>query len=340
MTSQAQATRMEFVNLPGTGLKMSRVAIGTWAIGGWMWGGTDEAESIATIRAALEHGINVIDTAPVYGFGRSEEIVGKAVAQGHLRSTVIIATKTGLEWQGDKVSRNASRARIMREAEDSLRRLQTDYIDVYQVHWPDPLVRIEETAAAMSALYDQGKIRAIGVSNFSIKQMDRFRRVAPLHVLQPPYNLFERAIEAELLPYCRDNNIATFGYGALCRGLLSGRMHSDTAFGGDDLRRSDPKFAAPRFAQYLAAVQKLDQLAQQCFGKRVIHLAVRWMLDQGVTTALWGARHPSQLQPVDEIPGWRLDASTKAEIDRILRETISDPVGPEFMAPPARSIAA
>ena len=146
MTSHAQAISMEFVDLPGTGLKVSRVAIGTWAIGGWMWGGTDEAESIATIRAALEHGINVIDTAPVYGFGRSEEIVGKAVAQGHLRSTVIIATKAGLEWQGDKVSRNASRGRIMREVEDSLRRLQTDYIDVYQVHWPDPLVRIEETA--------------------------------------------------------------------------------------------------------------------------------------------------------------------------------------------------
>ncbi len=342
MTSQAETieTNMEFVDLPRTGLKVSRVAIGTWAIGGWMWGGTDEAESIATIRAALEHGINVIDTAPVYGFGRSEEIVGNALAQGHLRSNVIVATKVGLEWQGGKVSRNASRARIMREVEDSLRRLQTDYIDVYQVHWPDPLVMIEETAEAMSALYNQGKIRAIGVSNFSVDQIARFRRVAPLHVLQPPYNLFERGIENDLLPYARDNNIATFGYGALCRGLLSGRMRSDTAFGGDDLRRTDPKFVAPRFAQYLAAVGRLDQLAQQRFGKRVIHLAVRWMLDQGITTALWGARHPNQLLPVDEISTWRVDASTKAEIDRILRETVTEPVGPEFMAPPARAIAA
>jgi aryl-alcohol dehydrogenase-like predicted oxidoreductase len=159
-------------------------------------------------------------------------------------------------------------------------------------------------------------------------------------VLQPPYNLFERGIEADLLPYCRENKIATFGYGALCRGLLSGRMRPDTAFGGDDLRRSDPKFVVPRFAQYLAAVQRLDQLAQQRFSKRIIHLAVRWMLDQGITTALWGARHPNQLLPVDEISGWRIGASTKAEIDRILRETISDPVGPEFMAPPARSVAA
>jgi aryl-alcohol dehydrogenase-like predicted oxidoreductase len=342
MTSQADVIEadMEYVDIPRTGLKVSRVAIGTWAIGGWMWGGTDVAESIATIRAALDHGINVIDTAPAYGFGRSEEIVGKAIADGRPRSSVIIATKTGLEWQGDSVSRNASRARIMREIEDSLRRLQTDYIDVYQVHWPDPLVMIEETAEAMYALYNQGKIRAIGVSNFSVDQIARFRSVAPLHVLQPPYNLFERGIEADLLPYTRDNKIATFGYGALCRGLLSGRMRTDTVFEGDDLRRSDPKFVAPRFAQYLAAVQRLDQLAQERFGKRVIHLAVRWMLDQGITTALWGARHPNQLLPVDEITGWRLDASAKAEIDRILRETVSEPVGPEFMAPPARSVAA
>jgi aryl-alcohol dehydrogenase-like predicted oxidoreductase len=342
MTSQADVIEadMEYVDIPRTGLKVSRVAIGTWAIGGWMWGGTDVAESIATIRAALDHGINVIDTAPAYGFGRSEEIVGKAIADGRPRSSVIIATKTGLEWQGDSVSRNASRARIMREIDDSLRRLQTDYIDVYQVHWPDPLVMIEETAEAMYALYNQGKIRAIGVSNFSVDQIARFRSVAPLHVLQPPYNLFERGIETDLLPYTRDNKIATFGYGALCRGLLSGRMRTDTVFDGDDLRRSDPKFVAPRFAQYLAAVQRLDQFAQERFGKRVIHLAVRWMLDQGITTALWGARHPNQLLPVDEITGWRLDASAKAEIDRILCETVSDPVGPEFMAPPARRVAA
>jgi aryl-alcohol dehydrogenase-like predicted oxidoreductase len=332
-------TSMDFAGIPGTSLKVSRVAIGTWAIGGWMWGGTDEAESIATIRAAVDHGINVIDTAPAYGFGRSEEIVGKAIAEAKLRSRVVIATKTGLEWQNGKVFRNASRARIMQEVADSLRRLRTDYIDIYQVHWPDPLTPIEETADAMLALLEQGRIRAIGVSNFSVAQMDRFRRVAPLHVLQPPYNLFERGIEADLLPYCAKRGIAMLGYGALCRGLLSGRMLPDTVFDGDDLRRSDPKFREPRFAQYLAAVQRLDQLAQR-FGKRVIHLAVRWMLDQGVTTALWGARHPGQLQPVDEVTGWQLDASAKAEIDRILRETIVDPVGPEFMAPPARSIAA
>src|SRR6266699_2185878 len=192
-----------------------------------MWGGTEEAESIATIRAAVEHGINLIDTAPAYGFGHSEEIVGKALAEGGLRSRVLIATKTGLEWEGGRVFRDASRARILREVEDSLRRLRTDYIDIYQVHWPDPLVRIEETADAMQMLFRQGKIRAIGVSNFSVLQMEQFRRAAPLHVLQSPYNLFEREIETDTLAYCRRNAIATLGYGALCRGLLSGRMRPD-----------------------------------------------------------------------------------------------------------------
>jgi aryl-alcohol dehydrogenase-like predicted oxidoreductase len=163
MTNQAdvQDVEMEFAPIRGTSLKVSRVAIGTWAIGGWMWGGTDEAESVATVRAAFDHGINVVDTAPVYGFGRSEEIVGKALAEGRLRSRVVIATKVGLEWRDGRVFRNASRQRIFHEIEDSLRRLRTDRIDIYQVHWPDPLVTIEETAEAMHTLFEQGKIRAI-----------------------------------------------------------------------------------------------------------------------------------------------------------------------------------
>ncbi|MGY3609633.1 MULTISPECIES: aldo/keto reductase [unclassified Bradyrhizobium] len=330
---------MERAEIQGTSLQVSRVALGTWAIGGWMWGGTDEAESIKTIQGAIGHSVNVIDTAPAYGFGRSEEIVGKALAGSGLRSQVLIATKVGLEWEGGRVFRNASRARILRELKESLRRLRTDYIDIYQVHWPDPLVTIEETAETMRELFEQGTIRAIGVSNFSVQEMERFRRIAPLHVLQPPFNLFERGIETDILPYCRENNIATFGYGALCRGLLSGRMRPDSKFGGDDLRRTDPKFRQPRFAQYLAAVERLDLFAQRRFGKRVIHLAIRWMLDQGITTALWGARNPSQLLPVDEVSGWQLDASARADINRILRETITDPIGPEFMAPPARSVA-
>ena len=191
---------------------------------------------------------------------------------------------------------------------------------------------------AARSLYEQGKILAIGVSNFSIAQMDAFRRAAPLHVLQSPYNLFERGIEDEILPYCRRNRIAVLGYGALCRGLLSGRMRRDTTFSGDDLRKSDPKFQQPRFDQYLGAVERLDLLAGYRYAKHVIHLAVRWMLDQGVAVALWGARHPSQLAAVGEVGGWSLEADAGAEIDRVRRERIPDPVGPEFMAPPARDL--
>src|SRR5271169_2496488 len=200
MTFQdTRTTDMEFVNLP---LRASRIALGTWAIGGWMWGGTDEQESIRTICAAFDRGINLIDTAPVYGFGRSEEIVGKALAEGGLRHRAVLATKVGLDWRGAQPIRDASPRRIFKEIEASLKRLKTDVIDIYQVHWPDPATPIEETAAAMAALYQQGKIRAIGVSNFSPEQMDRFSKVAPIHTVQPPYNLFERAIENDVLAHC------------------------------------------------------------------------------------------------------------------------------------------
>ena len=332
---QTPAVESEFVEIPGTGLKVSRVALGTWAMGGWMWGGTDQRESIATIHTAVNQGINLIDTAPVYGFGVSEEIVGAALDRK--RTQAVIATKSGLEWRDGKVYRNATRARIMQEVDDSLRRLRTDYIDIYQVHWPDPLVPVEETAEAMLSLYEQGKIRAIGVSNFSVDQMERFRRVAPLHVLQPPYNLFERAIEDKILPYCRANHIVTLGYGALCRGLLSGRMRPDTKFEGDDLRRIDPKFQPPRFAQYLDAVRQLDEVAQRRFHRRVIHLAVRWMLDQGISVALWGGRHPDQVEAALGVADWSLNAVHRALIELIVNTAVRDPVGPEFMAPLQRA---
>ena len=288
---------MEYATVKGLNRKLSRIGLGTWAIGGFMWGGTDEREALETIRTALEHGITLIDTAPAYGFGSAEELVGRALAQYGKREQVIIATKVGLEWRGTQLFRNSTRARIMNEIDDSLRRLQTDYIDIYQVHWPDPLVPIEETAAAMQQLYKQGKIRAIGVSNYSLEQMNLFQQAAPLHTAQPPYNLFERDVERDVLPYCRTHGISTLTYGSLCRGLLSGKMKLDTEFQGDDVRKIDPKFQPPRYAQYLKAVERLDRFAQENYGKRVLELALRWTLDQPfVTVALWGARHP---QPAD-----------------------------------------
>jgi aryl-alcohol dehydrogenase-like predicted oxidoreductase len=331
---------LEYINIAGTNLISSRIALGTWAMGGWMWGGTDEKESIRTIHAALDQGINLIDTAPVYGFGRSEEIVGEALRQRGRRESIILATKVGLDWTNGKIERNSTRQRILQELEDSLRRLQTDYVDIYQVHWPDPLVPIEETAATLRELYEQGKIRAIGVSNYSPEQMARFRAVAPLHTIQPPYNLFEREIERDVLPFALGHGLTSLAYGALCRGLLSGAMRADRQFAKDDMRNTtDPKFQAPHFAEYLNAVSVLDTFARENYGKRVIHLAVRWLLDQpGVGVALWGARRPEQLAPIREVIGWSLGKTDFAAIDAILRENIHNPVGPEFMAPPARQI--
>ena len=327
---------METIEIGASGLRASRIALGTWAIGGWMWGGnSDLDESIRTIRSAVERGVTLIDTAPVYGFGRSEEIVGMALAEG-LRDRAVIATKVGLEWRDGKVWRNSSPARIRKEVEESLRRLRTDYIDLYQVHWPDPRVPIKETAGALVRLLKEGKIRAIGVSNYSPAQMAEFRQVAPIHSVQPPYNLFEREAEGDVLPYAAQHDLAVLCYGALCRGLLTGTITSATQFKGDDLRRNDPKFQEPRFAQYLAAVASLDRYARERYGLPVLALAVRWVLDQGDTIALWGARHPAQLDPVDEAMGWKLDDEAKRRIDAILRETVKDPVGPEFMAPPSR----
>jgi len=327
---------MEYTTLHPDLPEASRVGLGTWAIGGWMWGGTDERNAIDTILSALDRGITLIDTAPVYGFGQSEEIVGKALDEADRREDVVLATKVGLDWNDDTPYRRATPERIRDEITDSLERLQTDYIDLYQVHWPDPLVPADETARALRELRDEGLIRAIGVSNFQPTQMDTFRRAAPLDANQPPYNLFERGIEDGVLPYCQNEDIALLTYGALCRGLLSGKMTADRSFEGDDLRNTDPKFQAPRFEQYLAAVDRLDQFAQERYDRRVIHLAVRWILDQGVDVALWGARRPDQLDAVEQVSGWSLTDDDLDEIDRILDETIEDPVGPDFMAPPAR----
>lgn len=329
---------MEYSQVANTEMKASRIGLGTWAIGGWMWGGTDEKQSIRTIHTALDKGINVIDTAPVYGFGRSEEIVGKAVKEYGHRDEILLATKVTLNWQGEQPFRDASKERIIKEVDDSLHRLQTDVIDMYQVHWPDPLTPIEETAEAMKSLYDSGKIRAIGVSNFSTEQMDIFRQAAPLHTVQPPYNLFEREIEKDILPYCEKNQLTTLLYGSLCRGLLSGKMTKDHAFYGDDLRKEDPKFQQPRYQQYLNAVTELDRLAKERFGKSVIHLTVRWILDQpGASIALWGARRPDQLVVLNDVMGWHISDEDKDDINRILQSTIKDPVGPEFMAPPLKN---
>jgi len=328
---------METTKIAKTDIEMSRVGLGTWAIGGWMWGGTDEKLSIETIHKALDSGVNMVDTAPVYGFGTSEKIVGKALKEYGNRDKIVLATKAALEWNDDGVFRNSSKERLEKEIDDSLKRLQTDYIDIYQIHWPDKLVAFDETAEFLNRLLEKGKIRAIGVSNYSAEQMDEFRKTAPIHTSQPPYNMFERQIEDDILPYCLENNIVPITYGAICRGLLSGKMTEDKTFEGDDLRKIDPKFQGERFKQYLSAVGRLDKFARDNYGKTVMDLAIRWVLDKTkIGTALLGARKPYQVENIENIYGWHIDESGMKEIDKILSEEIKDPVGPEFMAPPHR----
>ncbi len=328
---------METTKIRDVPIPASRIGLGTWAMGGTQWGGTDDDESVRTIHAALDLGVTLIDTAPAYGFGHSEEVVGRAIAERGNRDRVVLATKVGLEQVGDGLFRNSTRKQIFAEVEASLERLRTDYIDLYQVHWPDLDTPYEDTARALLELQRAGKIRAIGVSNYSVEAMERFQSVAPIATAQPPLNLFEREAELDILPWCRAHDVGTLTYGALCRGLLGGAIDERTKFAGDDLRKTDPKFQPPRFAQYLRAVKLLERFARERYGKGVLALAVRWVLDQpGVSAALWGVRHPRELDPIGEVTGWRLDDEALQYIAEVVAESVRDPVGPEFMAPPER----
>ncbi len=326
---------MEYTQI--NGVRVSRIGLGTWAIGGLEWGAVADRESIDTCRAIFEHGINCVDTAFIYGDGHAERIVAKAMAEHGRREDFYIATKGGLRRGGDRVVADGRPTQIQQEIEDSLRRFQVDYIDLYQLHWPDPLVPIAQTANAMREMYETGKIRALGVSNCSAQQMAEFQAVAPLHASQPPINLFEREAQESIVPYCRKHEVAVLAWSALCRSLLTGKIRADQTFPENDIRSADPKFQPPRLAQYVAAVDALDRYAQEHYGKRVLHLALRWLLDQpDVSVALWGARRPEQLAPVEEIFGWKLTAVDMQAIDRIVCETVKDPVGPEYLKPGLR----
>jgi aryl-alcohol dehydrogenase-like predicted oxidoreductase len=196
---------------------------------------------------------------------------------------------------------------------------------------------VAEVAALLASFQREGKVRALGVSNFSVAQMEEFRAVAPLASDQPPYNLFERQIDGEILPWCAANGVAVLTWSTLCRSLLAGRAHRGMKFDPKDIRNYDPKFQEPRFSQYMTAVERLAAFAREHYGKSVLELAARWVLDRpGVSVALWGARRPEQLDAVAGVMGWKLDASAMAEIDRIVEETVTDPVGPEYLSPRVR----
>jgi aryl-alcohol dehydrogenase-like predicted oxidoreductase len=320
------------------GAEVSRVGLGTWAIGGTEWGTVSDDQAIATILSAVERGLNLIDTAPIYGRGHAEELIGKAIRQHGSRDAFYIATKAGLDWNTQGVSANSTPARLRRELEDSLRRLGTTYVDLYQVHWPDTLTPIGEAAGVLKEFVEAGKVRALGVSNFSVAQMEEFRQVVPLASDQPPYNIFEREIDSGVLPWCAQNGVAVLTYSSLCRSLLGGRVHRGMRFDPGDIRSVDPKFQEPRFSQYMTAVEQLAAFARERYQKSVIELAARWVLDRpGVSVALWGAKRPDQLDAVAGVMGWSLNAEAMAEIDRIVAESVKDPIGPEYLTPLVRS---
>ncbi len=330
---------MEYTRIHDT--EVSRIGLGTWALGGSEWGAVEESDAVRTCLAIFEHGMNLIDTAPIYGFGRAETVIGKAIKEHGRREDFYLATKCGLEWdvpgRPGAVVANSTVDRIERELRASLARLGTSYIDLYFVHWPDTRTPMEEVAGAFLRFFEQGRIRAIGVSNFSVAQLEAFRRVAPIHAIQPPYNLFERAIDEQVLPYCREHEIAVLTYSSLCRSLLAGRLRADTQFAEGDIRREDPKFQQPRFGQYLAAVERLDGFAQQHYRKHVLELAARWVLDQpGISAALWGAHSPQQLDAVESVMGWHLDDRAREAMAQIIAQVVKDPVGPEYLTPAVR----
>lgn len=289
--------------LGGSSIDASAVGLGTWAIGGWMWGGTDESESIAAIQASIDEGISLIDTAPAYGQGRAEEILGSAI-RGR-RDAVVLATKCGLVWHttkgnrffdfdGEPVHRYLGRESIVHEVEESLRRLGTDHIDLYITHWQDPTTPIEETVAALVQLREQGKIRAIGASNVSEQELQSYVATGELDAIQEEYSMIARDIETTLLPIARDAGVSTLSYSSLALGLLSGSMGPDRVFSGDDQRKGNPRFSLGNREKVARLMEAIEPVADAHAATKA-QIVIAWTLQQpGITYSLCGARNPKQ----------------------------------------------
>jgi aryl-alcohol dehydrogenase-like predicted oxidoreductase len=290
------------VALGATGMEISRVGYGAWAIGGagWWhaWGDQDDEQSIEAIRRAVELGINWVDTAPIYGLGHSEEVVGRAL-QG-LDDRPYVFTKASLYEKDGAVAHSLKRDSIRREVEASLSRLQLDAIDVYQVHWPDPDADVEEGWATFAELKSEGLVRHIGVSNFDVAQLRRAQAIAPVETLQPPYSLLERAIEDEILPFAEQEGIGVVCYSPMASGLLSGAMTAEriAALPGNDWRKHDPRFQEPELSRNLAIVARLQTVAER-HGTTPGAIAVAWTLrNPAVHGSIVGFRRPDQIEPL------------------------------------------
>lgn len=316
---------MEKRSLGESGLKVSAIALGTWAMGATVetWGQVDDRESIAAIHQAIDCGINLIDTAPIYGLGHSEEIVGKAICGR--REEVILATKCGLLFpksNNELPPRSLKKERVIQECEDSLRRLRTDVIDLYQCHWPDPDTPIRETMEALTKLLEQGKIKAIGVSNFSCDQIAAAKEFGPIASMQSSFSMFHLRTADELIPFCQEHKMAMLPYSPLAKGLLTGKFDATSTF--TDIRSKDSEFIGARYRRNLNIVDRLKSMARE-YGKTVSQLVINWTASYpGITSPIVGAKRPSQVLENAGGVGWTLRDEDIAQVEKLLRGNVSE----------------
>ncbi|WP_112311860.1 aldo/keto reductase [Pseudogemmobacter bohemicus] len=320
-------------NIGRSEIQASAIGLGTWAIGGWMWGGTDRAQSIAAIQASIDEGVSLIDTAPAYGQGLAEEIVGEAI-RGR-RDKVVLATKCGLVWHvqkgnhffdydGTPVHRYLGRDAVFYEIDESLRRLQTDYIDHYITHWQDPTTPIGETMAALEDLKRMGKIRSIGASNTSVADVRAYVTAGQLDAVQEEYSMVRRDIEASLLPECREEGVSVLSYSSLALGLLGGRIGPDRVFSGDDQRKDNPRFSQENRRKVAALMAELGPVAA-AHEASLAQVVIAWTLQQpGITFSLCGARNPDQARENAAAGRLRLTADEIALMNRAAALHLTD----------------
>jgi aryl-alcohol dehydrogenase-like predicted oxidoreductase len=317
---------MQYTTLGERGPEVSQIAFGNWSAGG-DWGGVDHRAAIAATRAALDLGITLFDTARAYGFGAAEELLGEALRPEikSARESLFIATKGGLRNEGGLPARDSSPNALRRDLEASLRSLGVDYVDLYQVHWPDPATPIAETARTLDEFVRVGKARYVGVSNYDARQMTAFQQVRPIDTLQPPYHLFRRDIEGSILPFAQEHGIGVLVYGPMAHGLLSGRMTEGTTFAPDDWRSKSDMFVGDAFRRNLGIVRRLEAFAAER-GVTVAQLAIAWTLaNPAVDVAIVGARTPEQIQQTAPAADIELSPEDLAQIDEIVRGEV--PVG-------------
>ena len=313
---------MEKIRLGVAGLEVTPIALGTWQLGG-EWGDFDQREAVGAIRRARDLGVNFFDTAQAYGFGASERLLGEALRDDlrQRRDEIVIATKGGLRMTYHGMVRDSSREWLREGVEESLRALELDHIDLYQVHWPDPNVAFAETAGALQELVEEGKIRHVGVSNFDVEQIDDFARWRPVETLQPPYHLFRRGIEADLLPYALERDIGVLVYGPLAHGLLTGALREDTEFAPDDWRSKSELFEGDSYRHNLETVRELERFASER-GHTVSQVAIAWTLaNPAVDVAIVGSRRAAHLDDSVAALTVELGNDDLAEIEHIMAGT-------------------